>query len=248
MTIAPRRAGNRSPAPPPRKRTPKPGRPHSPAAGTPRDRGAETRAQLIDAALDVFGELGFDGASTRLIASRAGVNLAAIVYHFGGKGELHLAVARHITESVAANIGPALAAAAMPASLAGPDAARATILHTLGILIDVILGKAEAARWARFIVREQMNPGAAFDVLYEFLGGAHALAARVFAAALGKPENDEIRLRVFAILGQVMFFRVAPAVVLRRMNWRAIDDARRAEIKRIVLGHVEDIILAERNK
>ena len=44
-----------------------------------RDRGAETRAQLIEAALDVFGRRGFEGASTREIAKAAGANLAAIV-------------------------------------------------------------------------------------------------------------------------------------------------------------------------
>src|SRR3984893_2334354 len=48
------------------------------------DRGAETRARLIEAALDVFGRLGLEGATTREIGKQAGVNLAAIVYHFGG--------------------------------------------------------------------------------------------------------------------------------------------------------------------
>jgi AcrR family transcriptional regulator len=227
---------------------PKPGKRPAPAATPPRDRGAETRAQLIGAALDVFGELGFDGASTRLIASRAGANLAAITYHFGGKEALHIAVARHIVGEIVANIGPALATAAASDSVATPETARQTILRILGTFIDVILGKAEAARWARFVIREQMQPGAAFDVLYEFLGAAQTLATRAFAAALGKPESPEIRLRVFAILGQVMFFRVAQAVVLRRMDWKSIDDAERAAIKRVILGHVEDILLAEQKR
>lgn len=249
MSTAPRKSArialaNPSPqsAPAPRRRK------RTPPAGTVRDRGAETRAQLIETALDVFGELGFDGASTRLIAGKAGVNLAAIAYHFGGKEALHVAVARHIADEIAANIGPALATAATPEGLASPDVARETILRVLGSFIDVILGKADAARWARFVIREQMQPSAAFEVLYEFLGGAQAMATRAFAAALGKPESREIRLRVFAIIGQVMFFRVAQAVVLRRMEWKAIDDAERAEIKRVILSHVDDIVLAERKR
>src|SRR5580692_6979928 len=35
------------------------------------DRGAETRARLIEAGLDVFGRLGPDGATTRQIARQA---------------------------------------------------------------------------------------------------------------------------------------------------------------------------------
>jgi len=214
-----------------------------------RDRGAETRAQLIDAALDVFNELGFEGASTRAIAKKAGVNLAAIVYHFGSKQALHVAVAQYITERIAANIGPAFALAAAHAdALASPDAAREAILRVVDIFIDVILGKAEAARWARFILREQMHPTAAFEVLYQFIGGALAMIAKVVATALDRPESAETRLHVFALLGEVLYFRVAQPVVLRRMGWTSIDDAERAAIKRVVMGHVTDILLAERNR
>src|ERR1051325_7635965 len=63
----------------------------SPAPRVRRDRGAQTRAELIEAALDVFSRIGFEGASTRMIAQAAGANLAAIVYHFGGKEALYLA-------------------------------------------------------------------------------------------------------------------------------------------------------------
>ena len=61
-----------------------------------RGQGAETRQRLVEAALDIFGRLGFEGATTRQIANQAGTNLAAIKYHFGSKEALHIAVAEHI--------------------------------------------------------------------------------------------------------------------------------------------------------
>ncbi len=48
----------------------------------------ETRQRIVEAALDVFTERGFDGASTRQIASRAGVNHGLIPYYFGSKKKL----------------------------------------------------------------------------------------------------------------------------------------------------------------
>ena len=58
------------------------------------DRSAEgTRARILDAALDLFGERGLTGTTVRDIAARAKVNVAAISYHFGGKDELYRAVA-----------------------------------------------------------------------------------------------------------------------------------------------------------
>ncbi len=50
--------------------------------------GAETRERILHAALAAFSEQGFDGASTRDIATRADVNLGLIQYHFGGKDKL----------------------------------------------------------------------------------------------------------------------------------------------------------------
>jgi TetR/AcrR family transcriptional regulator, regulator of cefoperazone and chloramphenicol sensitivity len=210
-----------------------------------RDRGAETRAQLIEAALDVFGRLGFEGATTREIARAAGANLAAIVYHFGSKEALHLAVAEHVANRIASSVAPALAAAANPAATATPAAARAMFARLIETYVEVMVGSAEAERWARFIVREQMQPSAAFDVIYRIMAGSVDLATRLVATALGRPEDEEIRLRVFAMFGQVLVFRVAQALVLRRMEWTAIGARERAEIKRIVISHIEAILGGE---
>ncbi len=121
----------------------------------------------------MFGRLGFEGASTREIAKAANANLAAIVYHFGGKEALHLAVAEHVGERASsAKVGPTLAGmAADPAATATPEGARrARFAGWSSTFIDVLLGAAEAERWARFIVREQLQPTAAFDVIYSLPG------------------------------------------------------------------------------
>jgi len=211
-----------------------------------RDRGAETRARLTEAALDVFGRYGFEGATTRQIAKEADANLAAIVYHFGSKEELHLAVAEYIVGRIGALVGPAMAAAQTPGASTTPAAARATLLRLIGTVIDVLLGAEEAERWARFIVREQMQPTAAFDTIYGFMGGAHGLASTLVARILGRDEDDEeVRLRTFTMIGQVLVFRVAQALVLRRMGWQAIGESERAEIKRVVIENIEAILRAD---
>ena len=125
------------------------------------------------------------------------------------------------------------------------QAARAALHVLVQTFIDVILGSAEAERWARFIVREQMQPTAAFEVMYRFLGGAAATATRLVATALRRPEDDDVRIRVFTFLGQVLVFRVAQTLVLRRMGWRSVGEAQRAAIKRIVIGQIDDILDAE---
>jgi AcrR family transcriptional regulator len=207
-----------------------------------RDRGAETRLRLIEAALDVFGRLGFEGATTRQIAKEAGANLAAIVYHFGGKEALYLAVAEHIVGRISTLLGPDLARMGEPAAIATPAAARTALARVLGHYVDVLLGNAEAERWARFVVREQMQPTRAFETIERFMGGAHGLATRLVAVALQRAEDEEVRLRVFTMIGQILVFRVAQALVLRRMGWKSLGEAERTEIKRVVTENVTTIL------
>lgn len=53
--------------------------------------GADTRAQLLDAARLVFAERGYEGATVRTIAERAGVDPAMVNHWFGGKEALFTA-------------------------------------------------------------------------------------------------------------------------------------------------------------
>ena len=199
---------------------------------------ADARAthQSVITAMDVLGRLGFEGASTRQIAKEADANLAAIVYHFGSKEALHIAVAEHIVARVRERIGPGIAAAATPEATGTREGARKALANLLSNLVDVLLGDADAERWARFIIREQMQPTAAFEIIFGFMGPSHGIGTRLVAIALGREEDEEVRLRCFTILGQVIVFRVAQTLVLRRMGWSGIGEAERVKIKGIAIA------------
>lgn len=55
-------------------------------------RSVDTRERILKAAFDEFAERGFDGASTRSVAARAGVQHPAVTYHFENKDGLWRAV------------------------------------------------------------------------------------------------------------------------------------------------------------
>ena len=57
----------------------------------------DTKERILDAAEQLFAEFGFSGTSLRAVTSSAGVNLAAVNYHFGSKQALlHAALGRRI--------------------------------------------------------------------------------------------------------------------------------------------------------
>jgi AcrR family transcriptional regulator len=55
-------------------------------------RAATTRAALLSAAREVFTASGFTEASIAEVVARAGASVGSLYHHFGGKGELYLAL------------------------------------------------------------------------------------------------------------------------------------------------------------
>jgi len=53
---------------------------------------ATTRQRILDVALDLFIDQGYDGTSLRQIADRLGITKAALYYHFGAKEDILMAL------------------------------------------------------------------------------------------------------------------------------------------------------------
>jgi AcrR family transcriptional regulator len=60
----------------------------------------ETKEQIITVAEEMFAEHGFVGTTLRNVVSKAGVNIAAVHYHFGSKEELFRAVVARFAHPV----------------------------------------------------------------------------------------------------------------------------------------------------
>lgn len=69
-------------------------------ARRPAPPGVDRRQQILEAALDVFAEQGFDGATNKDIAARADVTPGLIYFYFPGKDELFFAAFAHQAEKV----------------------------------------------------------------------------------------------------------------------------------------------------
>src|SRR5262245_13578045 len=61
----------------------------------------QTRSRLIDAAGEMFAELGFHQTTVREISQRAGANIAAVNYHFRDKTGLYTEVVRQSMKAAA---------------------------------------------------------------------------------------------------------------------------------------------------
>ena len=209
-------------------------------------RGEDTRQRLIEAALKVFGEFGFDGASTRMLADAAGANLAAIPYHFGSKEGLYRAAADFIVESSGKEILPTIEK--IDLALASKKLSRfdaTTLLHELLERFSAIVIGAELAdSFASFVMREQLQPGAAFEILYQgMMRRLMESCAKLLATALGRRNDDpRILIRAQTLLGQILVFRTSRASVFRQLGWREFSKEHLKAIQSIVVENVDRIL------
>ncbi len=197
-------------------------------------RGEETRAALISAALALYGDKGYEATSTREIAALAKANSAMIAYHFGGKEGLRAACADFVAERLRAVFAEAPDAAS-------PAQARAALAALVRAVIVRVVADEAARPLARFLLRELADPSAVFARVYETaFAPLHARACRLWALATGaEPESEETRLRVFAMIAQPLYFRIARAPVLKRMDWSDIGPAQAAALETVILGNLE---------
>lgn len=180
--------------------------------------------RLIDSAIEHFGRRGFEGASTREIAAASGTAMSSITYHFGGKEGLYLAVADHVANRIAARQADAIAAARDEAVTSREQATESllTLLDSFGRMMLA----PQSAAWASFVLREQQQPTAAFERLYEgAMKGIVEAAISLFAKIRPDLNEAEMRATVIMLFGQAMILRSGRAAVCRALGADAISPA-----------------------
>ena len=183
----------------------------------------DAKQRLIEAGLEIFGAYNLEGATTRQLAQRAGVNQAAIPYYFGGKEGLYLAVIRYMLQHKGAQVLPV--AERIRRKITGrqlaPEEALALIRTLFSTIVSVLLQDQATTTWARIIVREQMQPTKAFDIVYEqLIRHVHEALSVLLAIVLKRKATDPvIILRAHTLVGQIMIFLSGRETIRRRMNW-----------------------------
>ena len=210
----------------------------------------ETRAALIQAALRLFGQKGFDGTSTREIATAAGANIGSIAYHFGGKEGLHTATADHIVETIQVVAAQAIGHANTPAfDPADAQAARDQLFALLEHMMGFFVVRPEAGDIARFVLREMSQPSTALDRIYEgVFEPLHKRLCLAWERVTGQTaESETTKLLVFTMIGQVVYFRIAGEVVMQRMGWNDMGDQEAAKVLGIVRDNLDAILTSRKD-
>ena len=65
-----------------------------------REDGEVTRRHILETAVRLFAEHGYADTTSKMICKEAGVNIAAVNYHFGSRDDLYRAVLEDVHEHI----------------------------------------------------------------------------------------------------------------------------------------------------
>ena len=167
----------------------------------------ETRTRILDAAEELFMQHGFEGTSMRHLTSRAGVNLAAVNYHFGSKHALIEAVFRRRLDPMNAE---RIAALERLEELSPEGIIRAFVAPSLSLVADAKGGR----NFIRLLGRTYSEPAKEIRAL---IGQMYAPAMERYKSALKRalpqmPE-DELVWRMHFMFGTLAYTLAATDTV-----------------------------------
>jgi AcrR family transcriptional regulator len=198
-----------------------------------------TRQALIAAGIRLFGRQGFAATSVRQLAQEAGANIAAIAYHFGGKDGLRLACAEEFGRRMGQGAG------AVPHGTGGgPAAARAELRQIVCNITSYLLGGPGSSEMVPFMLRELAEAGPGVDAVYRsFAEPMHRRLCHLWGQATATdPESEAVRLAVFTLIGQLMYFRVGQPIVARRMGWDHIGPAEIERVTQRIIANLDAML------
>ena len=167
-----------------------------------------TRTRILDAAEELFMLHGFEGTSMRQLTSRAGVNLAAVNYHFGSKDALIEAVFRRRLDPMNA---ARLAALERLEDLSAENIIRAFIVPSLRLIEDA---KGGGRNFIRLLGRTYTEPAKRLRAL---IGQMYAPTMERYKAALQRalPQMpaDELVWRMHFMFGTLSYTLAATDTV-----------------------------------
>lgn len=177
------------------------------------ERTEGTRERLLETAGRVFAEKGFRATTVREICDRAGANIAAINYHFGGKRKLYAEVLSSIFGYIMGKYPPDL----------GQEQAHTPEERLFAFVRSFLLRMLDPGTPAwhrRLIAREMGQPSPAMrNAIQKGIRKGHRLLNEILSELLGHKAGAEcVDLCIASIVGQCLFYMHGRHMVARMLR------------------------------
>ncbi len=194
-----------------------------------------TRSSLLNTAIQLFGEHGYASVSTRMLADKAGVNIAAIKYHFGSKDDLYIGAIDAIVDEVKPRLDTVKELARHAKVLAGDNPEKQALVMTqfIDTVLSAFLTSSLLQSAIPFVIRELFVPGPHFERLYDAVPRRlHELLTDLVAWILKlSADREAVIIRTHAVIGQIIIYHIGRPILVNRLGVAAYSEKHIADIK-----------------
>ena len=205
----------------------------------------DTYSTLLMTAVRLFGQHGYDGVTTRMLAEAAGANVAGIKYHFGSKDDLYIAAIDYIIGLLAPRMEIVVGLAGQAKTFAGDDPRRRALVVTQVVetVLDTFLANPMVREVMPFVLREIFVPGPYFDRIYDAAPRRlHETLTELVAWILDLDSHSPTTvMRTHALIGQLVVFHIGRAILTRRLG---VDDYSEDNVAQIKQQATQSVLMS----
>jgi AcrR family transcriptional regulator len=198
-----------------------------------REAPASTKARILAAAEAIFAARGFEGASTREIAARAGVNISSLHYHWNSKETLYVAVFQDVFDRLTQLLRATLTA------LAQERQRQVVVAH---VMRELVAFMAEHPTVPKLLARRLLEPDVELGVDRDVLGPAWD----VFAAWMGRHgarlSETERRLTMLSAHSVLLIYMLDTSSYRTVLGGSVFAEPLRADVERHLVRLVEALL------
>jgi AcrR family transcriptional regulator len=147
--------------------------------------GEPGRARIEDAALELFGEKGYEGTSVSEISGRAGITKSVLYHHFDSKADLYEAVCARETSDLIAQVHRAI----------GADSEEPTFRRGIVVYLEFLAARPKA--WRLLLRDRPAEPSVAG--IHTRLEAERADALSLLLASPGKRATNPLHVSMVVV-------------------------------------------------
>ena len=206
---------------------------------------SETAGKILRTALEMFAVGSPAAVRMRDLAKKAGVNLAAVNYHFKTKDALYMELANIIVKLFQRQYAPYVERFEKVKQTRKPKEALELIKD---VLASRIRCESKDNKYSKFIVlilmREELCSGEAFELFLKklFIPRTRMTSELVEIATKGRIGGEKAKIAAKMILGQTYLFNSARLGVKFDLNWKAFGEMEAEKVRAVNSEFIDKIL------
>ncbi|TKC12589.1 TetR/AcrR family transcriptional regulator [Pedobacter polaris] len=195
----------------------------------------DKRTDILNAALKLFAELGFEGTSTRQIAKESGANMAMINYYFGSKEGVFLEIMEDRICGFKSQLNQ-INDEQIPA--------KEKLLKVVEQYVNRIFSNITFHKMMHRELSLTQRPSM-FSQIKDAMANNRVIIENIIEKGIadGSFRKVDVRMSIATIMGTISLIAISPSKVEDDTNFDIDDEKQREVLRKRLVAHLQDFVI-----